>query len=500
MKKINIILFAICALSLASCKGFLDVTPTNQAEASTSIQTAADAQVFMNGIMRKMSSSSYYGRNLFMYGDAKGGDFAISSQGRGLDGMYTFNHTATSGTYSGFWSQIYHCLLQVNTLLENIETIEKAGGEDMSEYKGQALTLRALMYFDLVRIYGLPYNFSSSSYGVPLTLEPLDASAQLHRSSVKDVYTQIVTDLTAGESLLSKKVSKGYINYYANKAIQARVYLFMENYSGALTAAETIINDGVYSLYSNTQWVSSWASQYGKESIFEIAMYPDEADLGSASLGFYLRRLGHGSTSAMGWFMASDYFIARLGQDADDVRWGIMDYDEHTDSNGDYYRMGSCYKYSGGVNKSSTGKSASFPGDGESNATAVNIKVIRLSEIYLIAAEAALQTNNKIKAASYLQEIRKRSPNLAAATESNVTLQMVMDERSKELFGEGQRFFDMIRWNQTITYNDDLIVPSVVISHRQKTIDRTYGKIVLPISQDEINANPSLKDEQNPAY
>jgi starch-binding outer membrane protein, SusD/RagB family len=500
MKKINTILFVICALALSSCKGFLDVTPTNQADASTSIQTAADAQVFMNGIMRKMSSSAYYGRNLFMYGDAKGGDFAISSQGRGLDGLYTFNHTASSGAYSGFWEQIYHCLLQVNTLLVNIDKIEKEGGEDLAEYKGQALTLRAIMYFDLVRLYGLPYNMSSSSFGVPLTLEPLDASAQLHRASVKDVYDQIIIDLKAGESLLSKEAVDGYINYYANKAIQARVYLFMENYGEALKAAETIINDGVYSLYSNDEWISSWSSEFGKESIFELAVYPDEADLGDSSLGFYLRRLGHGSTSAMGWFMASDYYLERLGEDTGDIRWGIMDYDEHTDSDGDYYRMGSCYKYSGGVNRTVDGKKATFPGDGKSNSTAVNIKVIRLSEIYLIASEAAFKSDLKDKAAKYLQEIRKRSPNLTAATQSNVTFKMIMDERSKELFAEGQRFFDMIRWNQTITYNDDLIVPSVVISHREKTIDRTYGKIVLPISQDEINANPSLKEEQNPAY
>lgn len=495
MKKITIILFAVCALLLSSCKGFLDVKPTNQADASTSIQTAADAQVFMNGIMRKMSSSSYYGRNFIMYGDTKGGDFAIASQGRGLDGMYTFNHTANSGAYSGFWDQIYHCLLQVNTLLVNIENISKDDGENLDEYKGQALTLRALMYFDLVRLYGLPYNFSKESLGVPITLEPLDASAQLSRSTVAQVYEQIVKDLKAGEPLLSEDATEGYINYYANKAIQAKVYLYMENWAEALKAAEAVINGGEYELYSNTEWVSSWATQFGSESIFEIAMYADEADLGSGSLGYYLRRQGHGSTSAMGWFMASDYYLARLGEDATDIRWDIMDYDEIAET-----RFGSCYKYSGAVNKSSTGKNATFPGDGKSNSSAVNIKVIRLSDVYLMAAEAAFQSGDKGKAADYLHEIRKRSPLLEEATAANVTMQMIMDERSKELFAEGNRFFDMMRWNQTIEYNDDLIVPSVVISHRGKTIDRTFGKIVLPISQDEINANPALKDQQNPAY
>lgn len=501
MKKLNIILFAVCLISLASCKDFLDVKPTNQADASTSIQTGADAQVFMNGIMRKMSSSSYYGRNFFMYADAKGGDFAISSQGRGLDGLYTFNHAPSSGSYSGFWEQIYHCILQVNTLLENIANLEKdPEAEDLSEYKGQALTLRAIMYFDLVRLYGLPYNYDKDAYGVPLTLEPLDASAQLPRATVSEIYTQIVKDLQEGEPLLSKDITEGYVNYYVNKSIQAKVYLYMENYTEALKAAEVVINDDRYTLYSNSEWVGSWASQFGSESIFEIAIYADEADLGSASLGYYLRRQGHGATNAMGWFMASDYYLERLGEDTDDIRWNIMDYDEHTDSEGEYYRMGSCYKYSGGVNRNVDGKNATFPGDGKSNSTAVNVKIIRLSDVYLMAAEAAFQTNDKAKAADYLQAIRKRSPNLTAATAANVTFQMIMDERSKELFAEGNRFFDMIRWNQQIVYNDDLIIPNVVISHRGKSIDRTFGKIVLPISQDEINSTPILADQQNPGY
>jgi starch-binding outer membrane protein, SusD/RagB family len=66
----------------------------------------------------------------------------------------------------------------------------------------------------------------------------------------------------------------GYINYYANKAIEARVYLFMDNFAASLAAAEEVINSGKYSLYSNTAWVGSWATTYGSESVFELAIYP----------------------------------------------------------------------------------------------------------------------------------------------------------------------------------------------------------------------------------
>ena len=160
--------------------------------------------------------------------------------------------------------------------------------------------------------------------------------------------------------------------------------------------------------------------------------------------------------------MASDYWIERMNEDPNDVRWGVMDYDESFDQTG-VKRYGSCYKYSG---------STTFAGDGKGSATAVNIKVIRLSEMYLIAAEAAIGTGNKAKAADYLNAIRKRSPSLAPATAANVSVDMVLDERSKELFGEGHRFFDMMRLNKTIAFNDDFIYPFVVITHREKTIDR----------------------------
>ena len=487
MKKINTIITVLGILLLASCEDFLDVKPSNYAAAETSITNAADAKVAINGLMSKMTSVDYYGRNFVIYGDAKSGDFAIRSQGRGLDQLYTFNHSATSNSFSGFWSQIYHNILQANNLILNINKIEEAGdgSTTLSGYKGQALTARALMYFDLVRLYGKPYNMDKTSYGVPLVLEPLDVSAQPTRESVEAVYTQVMKDLTDAAPLLSKSVQKGYINYYANLAIQARVNLFMGNYAAALAAAEEVIASGKYTLYANDKWVSSWSSEFGSESILELGIYVAEADLGTGSLGYYLLRLAK-VKNAMGWFMASDYFLARLGEDPTDVRWGIMDYDESSTT-----RFGSCQKYAG----------VDLKGD-KGSTSAVNVKLIRLSEVYLIAAEAAISqpTPDMVKAAGYVNEIRKRAPALAPATDATVTIDMIMDEKSKELFAEGHRYFDMIRLNKTIEFNDEFIVPAVVITHREKTIDRTFYKIILPISQEEMDANPAIKSQQNPGY
>ena len=484
--KLRIFITGMLALSLFSCEKTLDVEPTNQTDASTSVKTPADAQIMINGIIRSMSSADYYGRNFLLYGDAKGGDMTIPSQGRGQDALYTFNHSATNGSYSGYWSQIYFSLLQVNNLLKNIGELEAGGATGYNSYKGQALTLRAIMYFDLVRLYGKSYDLDKNAFGVPNILTPLISSAQPLRNTVNENYTQILSDLKTAAPLLGKTKANGFINYYGNLAMQARVYLYMKDYTNSLKAAEEIITSNVYTLYSNAAWVDSWKAQFGSESIFEIGVYPLAGDLGANSIGAYHRKKGDGGSTILGWFIASDYFLTRLKQDATDVRWGVMNDDELPPTGTP--RKGALYKYSGSI---------ALAGDGKTTNTAVNLKVIRLSEIYLIAAEAALSTD-ATKAATYLNAIRKRSPALTPATAATVTIDMILDERSKELYGEGQRFFDMIRLNKSITYNDEVI--SISVPTRPKTIDRTFYKTLLPISQAEINANPGIQAQQNPQY
>lgn len=494
MKKITI-LFSILGLLLAtSCEDFLDVKPTNSASAETSITNANDAKVVMNGLMRRLASADYYGRNFVIYGDARGGDFAIRSQGRGLDVLYTFNHSKETNNFGTFWSHLYNCVLQTNNLLLNIEKIEAAGSGTaaLSLIKGQALTLRAMIYFDLVRLYGKPYDMDKTSYGVPLIIESLDASAQPTRASVEQIYVQILKDLADGATLLdvtagrAKAANHGFINYFGNMALQAKVNLDMENYTAALAAAEVVTGSTAYTLYTNANWNSSWATQFGSESILELAMVLNESSLGTGSLGYYLLRLNK-VTGALGWFMASDYFLARLNQDPTDIRKGIMDFDESSAT-----RFGSCLKYVGG---------STLMGD-KGNAAATNIKLIRLSEVHLIAAEAALNlpTPDNAKAALYLNNIRKRAPALPLATSATVTMDMIADERSKELFAEGHRFFDMMRWNKPIELNDEFIFPAVVIPSRDKIIDRTFYRTILPIPQNEIDANPAIAEQQNTGY
>ena len=436
MKKIAIILSFFCLLTFVSCEGFLDVSPSNQADSSTCITSESDAQVMLNGLMRKMTSSSYYGQTFLMVGDAKGGDFTIYTAGYTGSTMYYYAHTQQSNTSSG---------------LDNI--------------LGQAYTARALIHFDLVRLYGQPYNMNKSALGVAVVTEPVDAGAQLQRNTVEEVYTQIVADLTKGAPLLSTKKTLGYINYYANQAILGKVYMYMDNFSGAASAFANVIDSGTYKLYEPEEWVASWTKQNGSESIFELGIFPSEGDLGGSAYGVLFRRKNHGNSSAYGCFSASEYWRAIM--DSGDVRWGVMDYDHMYGEEERSNWPVCCYKYSG---------SPSLAGDGKSTSTAVNVKVIRLSEIYLLAAEAYFQTNNKGKAA-------------LGASDGSIRA---------EFLGEGLLFFEAMRQNRTIYFEDDAWGFGTSTNYRESHIDRTFFRCILPIGQNEINANPGI--QQNPGY
>lgn len=485
MKKISIVLATI-ALVLSSCADFLDVTPTNQAAASSSIMNEADAKVMLNGLYDALTTSSFYGRNFILYGDAKSGDLTVQSNGRGYDYMFAYNHSVSGYSMSGFWTSGYNIIMLCNNIIENIDRLKEEGTTGLDEYRAQALTIRAMVHYDLCRLYGKCYNDDKSSYGIPIADKTVAAGAQLLRSSVEEVYAVVIRDLDDAAASLSKKKNNGFVNYYANRAIKARVMMDMDNYSTALSLAEEIINSGVYKLYTNDEWADSWASQFGSESIFELGMNVNEGDLGNTGCVGAQYILGGGNGRNNQIFMASQAYLTLLGEDPDDVRWGVMGLDQVGESEG-FDRMGSCYKYYGGL---------AMKGDGKASSSAVNIKLIRLSEVYLIAAEAAARGNSAAKAAEYYNAIHKRSPNLQPA--SSVTAAMVLAEKNKELYGEGRRFWDLIRVNATIVMDDS--TPDVKVTTRETSFTRSFYKCILPIYNGELNANPGMRAQQNPGY
>ena len=144
------------------------------------------------------------------------------------------------------------------------------------------------------------------------------------------------------------------------------------------------------------------------------------------------------------------------------------------------------------------------PQKGENRVDA-NIPLLRLSELYLNAAEAAVKLGNNAKAVEYLDPIVNRANPEMTVQGETVTLERVLNERRKELFGEGHRLYDALRNNQTIERKDVKIDVIKSTKHLSMTddaqkFDWNYYKVVLPIPKFEIDTNPSIAAQQNPGY
>jgi len=502
--KTNKILFGVLAIGFASlsisCDDFFDRKPTDSVLATESVTTVAEAQVALNGVYRRMTQSAYYGRQFLFYADMKGGDFYVPSSGRSDDALFSFNHEHDRNSYSGYWNGIYSIIMLSNSLLANIErgnvtTLTAADQTNLENIKGQALCVRALAHFDLVRLYGTPYLKSQGSEdGVPVVKRVLDAKDQLQRNSVAEVYAAVIQDFTEAIPLLKTARLNGGFNQYAAKALLARVNLYKGDWDQAYTLAKDVIDNGGYSLYTPANWAASWKSQFGSESIFELYVVNTEADLGNSSPRSFLTPM-YVNTSYLAGAVCSDLYLNRLNEDATDVRQALLDIDEYGNPIRNPER--SIPGRKGWLRK--------YDGDGKATGTAVNIKVVRLSEVYMIAAEAAVKKSSpdKANAVSWLNEVRKRAPLLApalAAESTDALMDKIMNERAKELIAEGHRYFDLMRQGLKVAFDPPKFSePTIPANGRPaEPFDWNFYKCILPIGVDEINTNPDIR--QNPGY
>ena len=131
-----------------------------------------------------------------------------------------------------------------------------------------------------------------------------------------------------------------------------------------------------------------------------------------------------------------------------------------------------------------------------------NVPMMRLSEVYLTAAECAFNLGNKTKAAEYLNAIieNRTSDETKLVTAENITAERISIERRKELVGEGHRYFDCLRRNEKIVrYTSEADQGwHQILNSEEKSFDRDYYKAISAIPQSEINANPNIK--QNDQY
>ena len=481
---------ALCFMSQSCSDDFLTEYPTSQ-QAPEDIQLLSDVALVVNGAYDLMQNTGFLNSNYITRNDMRSDDYQIPDFGR-LEDEYRYDYDEQN-SYSSIWSQPYKVIRQVNSILELLENIEAESSAEVAEKNdmiGQALAIRALCHFSLSNSYGLPYSHNKgSSLGIPIVTTILGVNAKQQRSTVAEVYEQIISDLTTAIPLLSDAKKGGKINSWAAKTLLARVYLYKEDNTKAYETSVDIINNGPYSLMTRAEYVDSWASNFSSESIFSIVN--NQADNGG---GEAINNLS--DPKGYGQFMASQDLIDLINSDPDDVRNGML-YIDQLSVLGDPTTYGRILKYPGvGNTKAIIVDYFEAGGVLASNAETSNVAIFRLSESYLIASEAAVKGGGE-NAQGYLNAIVERANPAATVVSSDVTLDRVLTERRKELAAEGHRFFDLIRNKRDIVRSSSARATQAGVPTARMHIPYDDYQVVFAIPLDELNINAI---PQNPGY
>lgn len=489
--------------SLSSCvNGWLDVTPGNQVSAEEAVTTSADLSSVRAGMYQMLKGTSnfddYYTARMIYYGEVRGEDMQSDKSGSRSEVCYNMTYS-TADNAPKMWQTPYIVIGRANRIIEAAESGQLTDAESqaaiIAQYKAEAKVVRALAHFDLVRIYGKTYTApgAPASYGVPVVTKVLDSNDQLSRNTVQEVYTQVVKDLTEAidsEALVDDQLV-GYINVWAAKALLSRVYLTMGENQKALDVAEEIINDSPYDLWSNSEYIASWSKMSGthsKEMIFEITITGSTDWTDREGIAYLYNEDGYAD------IVTTKKFLDMLNEDPNDVRHGLF-----------LAPLKKDYKATYGTTPVFLNK---FPTEGLTDLRYNNVPLLRLSEVYLNAAEAAVKLGgaaNIAKAEIYLNAIINRANPAKSVATADVTLANVLKERRKELIGEGHRFFDALRNNETVVRyttagKDGDQGFHASLKEEARSFNRDFYKTLLPVPQEEIDANPAMKGQQNPGY
>ncbi|UNZ00289.1 RagB/SusD family nutrient uptake outer membrane protein [Zhouia spongiae] len=529
MKKyINKILLLFLAISATSCgDDFLEQQPSDRPTEDVLFNSVEGAQIHLNGIY---SLQNYYygeGTRGILISDVMGDDALVISSNNysRYVGEYRYNYTVESSRAYELYYYSYRTISNANLFLNQIDNIEGDQAK-INDLKAQALSLRAFAYFSLVRWFGeTAYTDDPNGRGVPIntTVNSLDGY-NIPRSTVGEVYQQIVSDLSEAEQNSQPADYKGFIDASAVAALQARVYLTMGDWANASKYAKkayagfTLIDEQTYlSGFNSTNAEVIWEQRFIDSdtniflSIPSFTYTSGDITFGDSNGdnvvdGNDVNASTPGADFVFGYnsLRVTEYLI-ELFEDTDfRKKMFPVNLDPNGNMIGDvspdkkYAQYGAADGY-----LTTKYKSVSSLGTGD-------FPRIRAAEMYLIEAEAEANMGNTAAAQAALLKVQQRADNTVTAvtTTGQDLLDEIYVERRKELFYEGHRFFDLKRLDQNLdrTASDkdhwsDFTLTG--ISNDKNIIQRNSvtKRFCLPIPQDEINANEALTDEdQNEVY
>lgn len=466
------LLLSCCVLLASGCSdSFLDER-NPQSVGFDHIKDTESLTAATIGVYSNFNATNYYGRTFIVTPEVIGDNTFISFR----NGGRYLNHdrfaiTNGDGYVTGAWTAMYRVVANANLALAAARAIDWPANQqqEANQLMGELLACRALAYFDLQRFFAQPYNYTADAThpGVPLITEPSSDILAPARSSTAEVYQQIVADLLEAEQLMQPQVKDGFFSKHAAQALLAKVYLYMENWQEAEAYATTVIEQAPYTLLSRDAYVGSWAEKYSSESILEVG-FTETSNNGVNSLGYLIEQAAYGELLA-----TKDLYDSYADGD---IRKMLFEPGDRVGGEADTYFI---HKYPRGADTRDD-----------------NIKVLRLSEVYLIRAEARAEAGKADAAkntgaqADLTTIIRRADPEAAEATAvGDELVRQIIDERRKELAVEGNRLFDLNRKKLNLVHR----------GHEEVTeYEYPNDRFIMPIPYNEINANPNV--EQNPGW
>lgn len=490
MKKIYIGIVLVAGLSFSSCsEDWLNVDPSTSMNSEKALTNLSDLQYAMNGVYRLASAHSYYGDNYLYFGDCRGADVQAripKGSGGRVSAYYEYNTIATDNFNSGLpWYQVYKVIRQVNNIIKTVNDgkIVSDDNDAVNMVKAEALVMRGLALYDLTRVFAIPYMADNgASPGVPIVLTPSEYSSQPERSSVAKCYEQAIKDISDALPDLSKEKTDGRMNYWAAKALLSRIYLNMDDNKNAYDAAHDVIENSkdIYRLYTNEEYPTVWGKDFQSESLFEFYFTQNEPSGGSGGEGAPMVY----ADMTLDWnnLVLTKDFLDLLDEDPDDVRHCITKMPVNVET--DTLPAGS---------KGKPKYMGKYPGKTEGNPKDNNLCIIRLSEIYLNAAEAGFKLGGEYTepALGYLNEIVKRANPAKSVSAAEFTLERILKERRKELVGEGLAVYDYTRNKLTIERVGGWHLINITTANAT-SIPYNDARHAIPIPQGEQDANDNI--------
>jgi starch-binding outer membrane protein, SusD/RagB family len=447
---LTVLLFIVVA---TSCD--LDIKPVDSITEEDAITDAASVQALLVGAYDRLSDDDLYGGWIQMNSDLLGTNFDLTWGGTFFDPRDIWQKvmTANNGQAEQTWTEAYETINVTNIILANLDI---ADNDPIIE--GEARFIRAVVYFELVRLYAKDFNDGNPAVnlGVPLKTEPTNLVYNpndnfVSRNTVQEVYTQILSDLQFAETNLPDE-NGFFATTWAAKAMLARVHLQRREYDLARTKANDVIESGFFQLADRVDRSFNLETN-SDEDVFAIQVTNQDGinDLQT----FYASRSLNGRRDIRTRQEFRDLF------DPSDERFTRLIYEDGAGSG----------RFLSGKYKNQF----------------ANINIVRLAELYLIRAEGNLLAGGQVgpnTPGDDLQVLRDRAN--APAAPVTPTIDDIMLERKLELAFEGHFVHDIRRREATlgqfgpIAWNAD--------------------ELVMPIPQREMDANPALAGEQNPGY